>query len=127
MNSRMNHSRRVCLLIDTSTSWGSRLIKGVSRHAQEAGDWLIHVEPWGRYERFRVPQGWQGHGIIARVNHRALVEEIQSLGLPTVNLSWYPFSSKHVARCTVDPIASGKMAAEYFLAAGHKQLATGAR
>ncbi len=61
-------SRRVCLLIDTSTSWGSRLIKGVSRHAQEVGDWLIHVEPWGRYERFRLPQGWEGHGIIARIS-----------------------------------------------------------
>ena len=120
---RMIHSRRVCLLIDTSTSWGSRLIKGVSRHAQEVGDWLIHVEPWGRYERFRVPQGWEGHGIIARINHQTLADEIAATGLPTINLSWYPFCGERIARCTVDPLASGQMAAEYFLSAGHKQFA----
>jgi LacI family transcriptional regulator len=119
----MIHSRRVCLLIDTSTSWGVRLIKGVSRHAQEVGDWLIHVEPWGRYERFRVPQGWQGQGIIARINHEALANDITAIGLPTINLSWYPFSGERIARCTVDPVASGQMAAEYFLSAGFKYFA----
>lgn len=121
--SRMIQSRRVCLLIDTSTSWGTGLIKGVSRHAQEVGDWLIHVEPWGRYERFRVPQGWDGHGIIARVNHQVLAEEIAATGLPAINLSWFPFSNDHVARCTVDPFVSGQIAADYFLASGHKQFA----
>jgi LacI family transcriptional regulator len=119
----MIHSRRVCLLIDTSTSWGVRLIKGVSRHAHEVGDWLIHVEPWGRYERFRVPQGWQGQGIIARINHEALADDITAIGLPTINLSWYPFCGKHIARCTIDPVASGQMAAEYFLSAGFKHFA----
>src|SRR5262245_3295467 len=94
--SRMIPSRRICLLIDTSTSWGARLIRGVSRHAQEAGDWLIHVEPWGRYERFRVPEGWDGHGIIARVNHQALAEEIAASRLPAINLSWYPFSNERI-------------------------------
>jgi len=119
----MIHSRRVCLLIDTSTSWGVRLIKGVSRHAHEVGDWLIHVEPWGRYERFRVPQGWQGQGIIARINHEALADDITAIGLPTINLSWYPFCGKHIARCTIDPVASGQMAADYFLSAGFKHFA----
>src|SRR4029079_9576305 len=100
----MIHSRRVCLLIDTSTSWGVRLIKGVSRHAQEAGDWLIHVEPWGRYERVRVPQGWDGHGIIARVNHHWLAEDLAASELPPINLSWYPCGTELVARCRVDPL-----------------------
>jgi LacI family transcriptional regulator len=108
------------LLIDTSTSWGVRLIKGISRHAQGAANWLIHVEPWGRYEHFRLPVGWDGDGIIARINHEALADEITSSGLPTVNLSWHPLSGKRIARCTVDPAASGRMAAEYFLSAGFR-------
>jgi LacI family transcriptional regulator len=119
----MIDSRRVCLLIDTSTSWGSRLIKGVSRHAQKAGDWLIHVEPWGRYERFRVPQGWEGHGIIARISEPELAGEIRSMGLPAVNLSWFPARGEKICQCTVDPVVTGQMAAEYFLSAGHKQFA----
>ena len=48
---RMPKSRLVALLIDTSTSWGIRLIKGINQYAHESGDWLIHVEPRGRYER----------------------------------------------------------------------------
>jgi LacI family transcriptional regulator len=119
----MIHGRRVCLLIDTSTSWGSRLIKGVSRHAREVGDWLIHVEPWGRYERFRVPQGWEGHGIIARINHEALANDIELTGLPAINLSWHPFCGERTARCTIDPVASGQIAADYFASAGHKEFA----
>jgi LacI family transcriptional regulator len=119
----MSHSRRVCLLIDTSTSWGVRLIKGISRHAQEVGDWLIHVEPWGRYERFRVPQGWRGDGIIARINHGALADDITDIALPTINVSWHPFTGERIARCTVDPAACGQMAAEYFLTTGFKQFA----
>jgi LacI family transcriptional regulator len=116
----MIRSRRVCLLIDTSTSWGVRLIKGVSRHAQDAGNWLIHVEPWGRYEQFHVPEGWHGDGIIARINREALAKEITDSGLPAINLSWYPFHGKRIARCTVDPEATGRMAAEYLLSAGFK-------
>jgi LacI family transcriptional regulator len=117
----MRQSRRVCLLIDTATSWGVRLIKGIGRHAQEVGNWLVHVEPWGRYEQFRIPKGWEGDGIIARINNEALTKEIAELGLPTVNVSWYPFAGPRIARCTVDPDATGKMAAEYFLSAGFEQ------
>ena len=116
-------SRRVCLLIDTSTSWGTRLIKGIGRHAQEVGNWLINVEPWGRYERFRVPEGWEGEGIIARINRQALAEEITATGLPTVNVSWYPFVGERIARCTVDAQATGQMAADYFLSLGYRQFA----
>ena len=119
----MIRSRRVCLLIDTSTSWGVRLIKGIGRHAQEAGNWLIHVEPWGRYEQFHVPQGWDGDGIIARINREALADEITATGLPTVNVSWYPFCGKRIARCTVDPEDTGRLAAEYFVSAGFKAFA----
>src|SRR3972149_1836775 len=119
----MMPSCNVCVLIDTSPSWGARLIKGIGRHAQEVGNWLINVEPWGRYERFRVPDGWEGDGIIARINRQTLAEEIAATGLPAVNVSWYPFSGERIARCTVDAQATGRMAADYFLSIGFKQFA----
>jgi LacI family transcriptional regulator len=116
----MMQTRRVCLLIDTATSWGVRLIKGIGRYAQQAGNWLIHVEPWGRYEQFRIPTGWEGEGIIARINNEALAKQVAAIGLPTINVSWYPYSGGRIVRCTSDPDATGKMAAEYFLSAGFK-------
>ncbi len=116
----MIRSRRVCLLIDTSMSWGVRLIKGIARHAQEAGNWLIHVEPRGRYDRFRIPQGWNGDGILARINSKGLAQEIMASGLPTVNVSWYPYAGERIARCTVDEQATGRLAADYFFSVGFK-------
>jgi LacI family transcriptional regulator len=114
----MTKSLCVALLIDTSTSWGIRLIKGINAYAHEAGNWLIHVEPRGRYERLHVPAGWTGDGIIARINRKALADEITASGLPAVNVSWYPFAGPRIARCTVDEKQTGRMAAEYFLANG---------
>jgi LacI family transcriptional regulator len=119
----MQKTRRVALLIDTSTSWGVRLIKGINQFSQESSGWLIHVEPRGRYERFRIPVGWSGDGIIARINQKALADEINAAGLPAVNVSWYPFEGKRIARCTVDERESGRMAAEYFRMNGFQQFA----
>lgn len=119
----MNRTRRVCLLIDTSTSWGNRIIEGVGRYANEVGNWLINVEPWGRYEQFHVPAGWDGDGIIARITRRTLADEILATNLPAVNVSWYPFTGPRIARCTVDEKATGRMAAEYFLSTGFRQFA----
>ena len=119
----MRKSRLVALLIDTSTSWGIRLIKGINQYAHEAGDWLIHVEPRGRYEHISVPAGWSGDGLIARINRKTLAEEINATGLPAVNVSWFQFAGPRIARCTVDEQASGEMAAQYFLANGFQQFA----
>ena len=116
-------SRRVCLLIDTSTSWGTRLIKGIGRHAQEMGDWLIHVEPWGRYERFRVPEGWEGEGIIARSTAKPWPRRSsrRAADRRTLLVSVRAASGSPAARSTRR--ASGQMAAEYFLSIGFKQFA----
>lgn len=119
----MSKSRCVALLIDTSTSWGIRLIKGINKYAHESGDWLIHVEPRGRYERLHVPAGWTGDGIIARINRKALADEIVASGLPAVNVSWYPFAGPRIGRCTVDERQTGRMAADYFLANGFRLFA----
>jgi LacI family transcriptional regulator len=70
-----------------------------------------------------VPQGWDGHGIIARINHEALAKDIEATGLPAINLSWHPFCGERIARCTIDPVASGQLAADYFASAGFKEFA----
>jgi LacI family transcriptional regulator len=59
--------------------------------------------------------------LIARINRAPLAKEIVASGLPTVNVSWYPFSGERIARCTADPVATGEMAAEYFLSSGFKR------
>jgi LacI family transcriptional regulator len=119
----MSKTFRVALLIDTSTSWGNRLIEGISYFARERGNWLLHIEPRGRYERLHVPQGWDGDGIIARINRQQLADEINATDLPTVNVSWSSFEGPQLVRCSVSELESGQMAAEYFLSIGFRQFA----
>lgn len=119
----MGRTYRVALLIDTATSWGVGLIKGISRFARQQGNWLLHVEPRGRYERFRLPQGWQGDGVIARVNRAELADEIEASKLPAVNVSWYSFEGPKIVRCSASEGESGQMAADYFLSSGFRNFA----
>lgn len=119
----MPKPRRVALLIDTSTSWGIRLIKGINKYAQEVGNWLIYIEPRGRYEIFGVPTGWSGDGIIARITREDLADEIVATGLPAVNVSWFGYQGPRIARCTVDEQESGRISADYFLSNGFENFA----
>ena len=119
----MKATFRVALLIDTATSWGVGLIKGISRFGRQQGNWLLPVEPRGRYERFRLPQGWEGEGVIARVNRAELADEIEASGLPAVNVPWYSFDGPQIVRCSASEDESGRMAADYFLSCGFRNFA----
>ena len=67
------------------------------------------------------PEGWDGDGIIARITRQSLAKEIAD-SRPADNQRFVvPVSGEHIARCTVDPEATGRMAAEYFLSVGFKQ------
>ncbi len=111
---------RVALLVETSTTWGQHLIRGVARYAREHGPWLFVLEPRGRSEKLRVPRGWHGDGVIARVNSPELAEDIERLDLPAVNVSWYHFNAPQIAHCTVDEEAVGTLAANYLADRGFR-------
>ena len=44
---------RVALLIETSTSWGRRIIQGVGNYVQKFGPWHFFVDARGLQERLR--------------------------------------------------------------------------
>ncbi len=77
----------VAILVDTATSWGRGIIRGVRRYAHQRSPWLYYVHPWGHYDRFRLPRSWSGDGLIARVVKAKLAEEIRDSGYPAVNVS----------------------------------------
>lgn len=99
-------------------SWGVRLIRGIHEFAQQEANWLFQIEPYGRHQRLQLPEGWVGDGVIARVNHPSLAEEIRASGIPTVNVSWYDHPGPRIARCTISESETGQIAAEYFQTLG---------
>ena len=121
---RPTKNLRIALLIETSTSWGAQIVRGIGEYAQrQSHPWTFYIEPRGRSEQLHLPAGWQGDGIIARVTTQALCDEIVATGVPAVNVSWFEFSRDRLATCTVDEAAVGKTAADYFLQRGYRHFA----
>ncbi len=119
----MDKVLRIAVLVETSTSWGTQVIQGISSYAHEEGHWVFFLEPRGRYEELRLPTGWNGDGIIARVTTPALAKEIVASRIPAVDVSWYGFGKKSIARCTTDESRPGVLAAEHFLERGFENFA----
>ncbi len=80
-------SPSVLVLVDTATTWGRWLIRGILAHCRRHGRWRLHVEPSGQTQRHRAPAGWQGDGVIARVSTPALARQLEALRIPVVNVS----------------------------------------
>jgi LacI family transcriptional regulator len=114
---------RVKLLIDTSSSWGRDLIRGVSAYVRQHGGWALDLEYRGRYEKLHLPADWRGHGIIARVTNPQIAREIVARGLPAVNVSWFSHGSPEIARCTNNETSFGRLMADYLLLRGFRSFA----
>lgn len=115
--------KRVAILIETSTTWGAELVAGIAEYARQHGKWSMFVEPRGRYERLRLPRDWRGDGIIARVTHPLLGEDLKASRLPAVNVSWIRLRDLAIPQVTADEVAVGKLAAQHFLDRGYRNFA----
>ena len=114
---------RIALLVDTATGWGRRLILGVHRYAHKYGPWRIWVEPRGQHESLRLPPGWTGDGVIARVSTPQMAVHLAEAGIPAVNVSGIKLSGSELPTVTVNPAASAKLALEHFIDRGFRQFA----
>ncbi len=62
--------KRVALIIETSTFYGRRILRGVRRYVQSHDSWSIFLEQ--RSLASRPPQwleGWDGDGMLSRSHH----------------------------------------------------------
>ena len=58
---------RIAVLVDTSTGWGRRVIRGIADYATKQTGWQLTVVESGRDEKLALGRGWQGDGVIARI------------------------------------------------------------
>jgi LacI family transcriptional regulator len=114
---------KVAVLINTSTGWGQRLIRGIIQYAHEHGPWALWIEPSTFQPEIHVPDGWQGQGIIARVASRAMTRHIHSTGLPCVNISAIDVPGATFPRVMPDFKTLARMAAEHLLDRGFQNFA----
>ncbi|XAM00628.1 substrate-binding domain-containing protein [Phycisphaeraceae bacterium D3-23] len=113
----------IALLIETSTSWGADLVKGVGAYALAQPSWWLDVLPRGKYEPCRLAEGQPCDGVITRITGEDDLAYFESFGVPVVNVASYLHTSPHVQTCTTDDYLTGQMAADYYLRRGFAQFA----
>lgn len=81
-----NLIRRVAVLIETESSWGCSVIRGIADYAQNHGHWHLLIDPRDHEQRSALPDLWSGDGIIARVGSQLQLDQIRDRKVPTVNI-----------------------------------------
>jgi LacI family transcriptional regulator len=114
---------RIAVLVDTSTGWGRRVIRGILKFAKKHGPWDIWLEPQGQAEQMRLPNGWRGDGVIARVASGAMAAYLRDTGLPVVNVSAIRLRSQLFPTVTADTGALVQLALDHFRERGLHQFA----
>lgn len=119
-----SQQRRIALLIDTATTWGAGLIEGVATYAKSGEKpWVFSFEPRGKYDKMLLSDRWRGDGVVARVTHPGLAEQLIGAKIPAVDVSWFRHGGDVIPRCSCDEAAAGELAATYFLENGFRQFA----
>lgn len=113
----------VAVLVDTSTGWGRRLIRGIDTYALKLGHWHLRVEPRGRSEQLLLPKDWSGDGVIARISTQRMFQSLRTLDVPIVNVSAIEIEDCHYPRVISDYPAAARLIAEHFLDRGFKHFA----
>lgn len=114
---------RVAVLVETATTWGRQIHRGIHRYDLKRGPWHLFFEARGPEELIRVPQGWEANGVIARVGTLEMAEELKALDVPVVNVSGIQLPGVNFPRVMNDLDASARMAAQHFIERGFRHFA----
>lgn len=116
-------SPHVAIMVQTASSWSRSVLEGVSEYISSHRPWQVFLEPRGFYETPRLPRGWQGDGVLARVSSPSLGRALRRLGKPTVNVSWLGQHSHAIPKVVSDEKACGELAARHFMERGFRSFA----
>ncbi len=81
-------TRHVALLVETSNAYARGLLAGVHRYVSAHPGWSLYLAEHSRHETdFSWLEGWQGDGVLARIENQPTADFILRLGLPIIDLS----------------------------------------
>lgn len=84
----MKAPAQVALLIETSNAYARGLLHGIVSYIRERRVWSLYLSEHNRGDR--PPQwltGWDGHGIIARIENAAIAQALRKVTVPVVDVS----------------------------------------
>ena len=120
---KIDRPPRVALVIETSTSFGRRLLCGIAAHIRENSPWSVFFGERGVFDP--VPdwlKDWRGDGIITRTASPVIREVIAANRIPAVDLN-EQLAGLNVPMVTIDHAAVGREAAKHLLERGFTRFA----
>jgi len=127
---RRKKKPRIALLIETSGGYGRSVLLGVARYARLQGPWSLYCIPCGHDQTLPNMRKWQGTGIIARIESRAMAEVCAAAHVPVVALDLSPEHHGYLMRRRVrvtemhpDPWAIARLAFEHLAERGLSRFA----
>lgn len=119
--------RKILLLIDYSTEFSRRLLKGLIQYSKEHGPWIFYRLPsyykdlYGKVGIIEWAKKWKADAIIARWDHEG-TNLLATLNIPVL-LQNYKDRSDCFSNLTGDYLGTGKMAARFFIKRMYKNFA----
>lgn len=84
----MVRPRKVALLIETASSYGRGLLRGIARYARLHGPWSFFLEPGGQDAAPPPLREWGVDGVITLFRSRPQARRLLALRIPTVDLDF---------------------------------------
>jgi len=119
----MSRHHRVAILVETSSGWGRRLIRGITNFVDKHEAWDIDITPRDVFAEHQLPSGWDGDGVIARIRTPEMAKRLRRLRVPVVNVSGIELKNCDFPRVTTNFNATAQLAADHFVERGYNHFA----
>ena len=111
--------KRILVLIDYSSEFSRRLLKGLIQYSKDNGPWIFYRLPtyykalYGKEGIVEWAKEWKADAIIARWDHEG-TNLLTTVNIPIL-LQNYKERSPYFSNLTGDYIGTGEMAARFFI------------
>ena len=116
---KSDNMKRILILIDYSSEFSRRILRGLIQYSKEHGPWLFYRLPTyyktmlGKKGIVEWAKQWKADAILAQWDHEG-TNLLASLNIPII-LQNYKSRSPYFSNLTGDYIATGEMAAKFFI------------
>ena len=110
---------KILILIDYSSEFSRRLLRGLIQYSKEHGPWIFYRLPsyyktlYGKEGIVEWAKEWEADAIVARWDHEG-TNLLESLNIPIL-LQNYKDRSPYFSNLTGDYFGTGEMAAQFFI------------
>ena len=111
--------KRILILIDYSSEFSRRLLRGLIQYSKDHGPWLFYRLPtyyktmYGKKGIVEWAKSWEADAILAKWDHEG-TNLLSTLNIPVV-LQNFKSRSPYFSNLTGDYYGTGKMAAKFFI------------